>query len=321
MSRPRGFTLIELLVVIAVIGILVALLLPAVQQARESARRTQCRNNLKQLGVALHNYHETNRVFPPAYVGAVGGSGTAFGFSYPDDNSNGPSGFGWGSLMLPQMDQAPLYNKLNFSLGNNVAPNNILSNMVFGFQACPSSPYGTKFAPISGAWDTGGGGLSTGQAMAYAPCMGPQKADATLGDCGAADTYCNLAGSGWDNASASANPGVFGGRNVYSSSIRDITDGTSNTIMVGEIRAEITTQHSMFTTNFQGTWTGLKVNSPQITASPADWSKNSGMASYHVGGAHVLLSDGSVRFISNNVDFTTFNYLGGKSDGQVIGDY
>ena len=307
--RRRGFTLIELLVVIAIIAVLIALLLPAVQQAREAARRSQCKNQLKQLGLALHNYHDTLLKFP------FSSSGCAY---------NSPvvgTVHTWNEFIFPYIDQAPLYNKLNFSLGNNVAPNNILSNMVFGFQACPSSPYGTKFAPISGAWDTGGGGLSTGQAMAYAPCMGPQKPDATLGDCGAADTYCNLAGSGWDNASGAANPGVFGGRNVYSSSIRDITDGTSNTIMVGEIRAEITTQHSMFTTNFQGTWTGLKVNSPQITANPADWSKNSGMASYHVGGAHVLLSDGSVRFISNNVDFVTFNYLGGKSDGQVIGDY
>ena len=106
MSSPRsyrrlGFTLIELLVVIAIIAILIALLLPAVQQAREAARRSQCQNNLKQIGLALHNYHDLHKVFPPAYVGDPYRVGSAFGVDFPDDNSNGPSGFAWGALLLP----------------------------------------------------------------------------------------------------------------------------------------------------------------------------------------------------------------------------
>src|SRR5579863_5328101 len=106
-SRKKGFTLIELLVVIAIIAILVSLLLPAVQQAREAARRVGCRNNLKQIGLALHNYHETHSAFPPGYIAAV---------PYSDGATDTTPGWGWAAFILPQIDQANLRSLANFNL-------------------------------------------------------------------------------------------------------------------------------------------------------------------------------------------------------------
>src|SRR4051794_10953511 len=105
-TSPRGgFTLIELLVVIAIMGVLIGLLLPAVQKVREAASRLQCANNLKQLGLALHNYENVNGHFPPAYVRTSGRqAGTAYGISYPDDNWNGLPGWAWGTLILPYIE-------------------------------------------------------------------------------------------------------------------------------------------------------------------------------------------------------------------------
>src|SRR5262249_49608819 len=114
--RPTAFTLIELLVVIAIIAILISLLLPAVQNVREAANRTQCTNNVKQIGLALHNYHDVYKVFPPAYVGNPNIPGTAFGVNYPDQGGNGPTGFAWGTLILPFVEQDNLFRQFNLNL-------------------------------------------------------------------------------------------------------------------------------------------------------------------------------------------------------------
>src|SRR5215475_11308097 len=114
-SLRRAFTLVELLVVIAIIGLLVALLLPAIQAAREAARRAQCKNNLKQIGLALHNYESARGLFPPSCIIDPAASGSIDGISYPDAQMVCTTGFGWGAMLLPELDQSPLFEQFNFN--------------------------------------------------------------------------------------------------------------------------------------------------------------------------------------------------------------
>src|SRR5262249_3540753 len=134
--RQKGFTLIELLVVIAIISILTALLLPAVQQAREAARKTQCKNNLKQIGIALHNYHDVHNVLPPAYLYLPGGGGQ----QGPPDPTNGDAGPGWawGMLILPQMEQTNLHDAFNVNLPSWDPTNATAARTTLPVYNCPT---------------------------------------------------------------------------------------------------------------------------------------------------------------------------------------
>jgi prepilin-type N-terminal cleavage/methylation domain-containing protein len=306
--RHRGFTLIELLVVIAIIAILIALLLPAVQQAREAARRTECKNKLKQLGLALHNYHDTLLRFPYNNVG----SGVVHT---------------WNEFIFPYIDQAPLYNQINFSIAAGAGANGtLLNNRKYTFQACPSNPRSDDTKAIDGAGFYGDGSITWNTGiMCYNVMAGPAQLNwGAQADCAPGyPSYCGLAGTANYTDNPGAAPGIFAQSGVVSTKIRDITDGASNTIMLGEHRGELCIYQGMFSGNFGGTTTGLKINSTLInnTNATTTYPTNHGMSSHHVGGAHALLADGAVRFLSNNIDFPTFNYLGGKSEGQVVGDF
>ncbi len=137
--RRRGFTLIELLIAIAIIGSLVAFLLPAVQQARESARRESCANNLRQIGLALSTYSDVARVYPPAYLGDPLASGSSAGVNYPDGNDNGPTGFAWGVLLLPFVEEQNLYDRFNFRVPCWAPENSAVAQTRVPLYLCPSS--------------------------------------------------------------------------------------------------------------------------------------------------------------------------------------
>ena len=194
----RGFTLIELLVVIAIIAILIALLLPAVQQAREAARRSQCQNNLKQIGLGLHNYHDTHKVFPPGVIT--------------------DTGWAWGTMILPFVDQANLY--------NTMAPGGImdLSNAtqlanaqtVLNVYLCPSDPWGSPQKNTN-----------------YAITITPPGGSAATYNIGMSN-YTGASGTSLGNCEAVSSMGT-GILTINSNiKVRDVTDGASNTMLVGE---------------------------------------------------------------------------------------
>lgn len=347
MKQRRGFTLIELLVVIAIIGVLVALLLPAVQQAREAARRTQCRNNLKQLGIGLHNYHDAHKVFPPSYVGSVGSSGTAAGLPFPDDNQNGPSGFGWGSLLLPQLDQAPLYAKLNFSLPCWDPANLPYASTKLTLFLCPSASAGGDGFIVE-RWTTG-----TSSAPKDPVAFNPSLFFAH-------SHYVTNAGvhQPWGRAPTYSDdfskpePIPVTGQSVVQEGpfyrnakirISDVTDGTSSTVFLGEHSSKLSNKTWYGTVPYAATcpkpgWSSdcnsagclLGAHSgpdthdhPQVIihAPNHPFGHTDEMYSEHVGGANILLGDGSVRFVSQFIDGFLWVALSTRANGEVVGDY
>ena len=323
-KRRLAFTLIELLVVIAIIAILIALLLPAVQQAREAARRSQCKNNLKQYGLGLHNYHDTNGMLPP------GG----------DPNWGAPQ-IGWQPKILPFMDQAQLFKKLNMNLPS------AWDTIIEGRQArfynvpyakCPTDPSGperdTNWAQTS-----------------YSGNLGSQQTPSANGGCNqfltAGVNYETTQGnSGHGNTNNRSNiSGVFG-RLGPTIKFAHITDGLANTFFVGEILSDCH-DHTAGWWHFNGMGNAhastsaplnIMCSCPSLNGATAatapqcfpggtdcraqsNWNYSWGFKSKHQGGAHFLMGDGTVRFINQNLDYQTYQRLGGRTDGRVVGEF
>ncbi len=299
MNRRKGFTLIELLVVIAIIAILIALLLPAVQQAREAARRSQCKNHLKQYGLALHNYHDTVGTFPQLAYSIFDNTGT---------RTSSPA-WGWGTMILPYLEQAQLYNllqpgklTLTQALGDTVI-RSAAQNQISVYR-CPSDVGAT----LSGLNIAG------------------QKTSRT--------NYVGANGTGlrpyYDSMPHTS--GIFGSTN-RPVRFRDVSDGLSNTIAVGE-RSSLNSK-TVTDSHWIGTSDGLQQGSGYIGATETvastgypinstdavGWMYRCGFTSFHTGGSHFTLGDGSVRFISENIALTTLQNLTNISDGKVIGEF
>ncbi|OWK43800.1 DUF1559 domain-containing protein [Fimbriiglobus ruber] len=304
----RAFTLIELLVVIAIIAILIGLLLPAVQKVREAAARAKCSNNLKQVAIALHAYHDTNNKFPYGQQNYIGQDQPV--------SSPGQGRWCWFQLILPYVEQAPLYNGFN---QGSPSYNLISRNLPISTFTCPSDPNGGKNQTKDQGGAGGGGGMDTAQGFHgnYVTCLGA--------------TIFGSAGGGTSLG------GMF-----YSQSatkMTDITDGTSNTLMVGEtLLVPDSSTSNDFHGRYYNNWTGESLFStlqPPNTAQgdimyqcitipnvPCAGSTTSGVVKYarsrHTGGVNAALADGSVRFIANSIDAPTYLYLGTRAGGEVL---
>jgi prepilin-type N-terminal cleavage/methylation domain-containing protein len=332
-DRERGFTLVELLVVIAIIGILIALLLPAVQAAREAARRSQCSNNLKQMALALHNYHDVHLTFPPAILNCGRQSGASSQFPGQVKNTTG-----W-VLLLPFLEQRPLFDKYNCNVCSSMSDQNsvgvlgtdtineaVIQTRVSAFE-CPS-------APTAGELRSNAAGTNDRYSMRNARRTNYFFATGVFND--DSGSYASAAND--------IRRGMFG--NNGAAKMATITDGTSNTIALGE---------SLGGTQFKtdanwGPWALCGVNTCCHGAVPTASStsiSNTNLAAYinegginvpwngdsqgrvfartfsskHPGGAQFALGDGSTRFISQTIDYLTFAKLNYIADGQVVGEF
>lgn len=322
-NRRRAFTLIELLVVIAIIAILVALLLPAVQQAREAARRSSCKNNLKQLGLALHNYHDAHGIFP---------SGAYCRFNQIQRCHS------WLEVLLPYMDQGPLYNQINFDVDTHVAPNpSVLNEVVISSLMCPSDPDSGLLsnAREPGYLPAGAGTRSLG--MNYTPSGGPLRSNmCVIPDNGRGNKGGNCLGEngGSHRSIGRPGPGLFNA-GVAAHRIRDCLDGTSNTFLMGEMLPIYNSFGHYFISHINVGTTNPPPNYLIQTLSdtcPKAVSGRSspevpclyaalGFQSRHEGGVQMLMADGSVHFVSENINYDTWTALGGREDGVVVGEF
>jgi prepilin-type N-terminal cleavage/methylation domain-containing protein len=300
--RLRGFTLIELLVVIAIIAILVALLLPAVQQAREAARRASCKNNLKQLGLALHNYHDVHNTFPPGWIGVINGV---------QQHPEGENGFAWGTMILPFFDQAPLYQQMDFRLPMNVAPNRPLLRQQLTVFQCPSDP-----KPDAFQMEDGLGGTVEMATANYVGVFGTIEID-----------YCERP-PGTPPVTA-AGQCVSNGAFFHNSRVqmRDFTDGTSTTFLVGERTTFMHPTDGPFYGTWSGAMPGVEIDEGAArivghAEHPPNWNEHpEDFGSAHVGGAQFILADGHVVFISENIDERVMQALATRNGGEVVGEF
>ncbi|HXY37072.1 MAG TPA: DUF1559 domain-containing protein [Planctomycetaceae bacterium] len=356
-SARSAFTMIELLVVIAIISLLISLLLPAVQAAREAARVTQCLNNLKQIGLAFHNYADTNRCFPPSYVqGSSTATGVVYGIQVPDLGYNNVNGWGWGALILPYIEQGNLYKKIDFNLPCWAPQNATAVQTQVATYLCPSSSKKGAYDPYSVQQYTAGNNENPENPAPYNPPIyfshghyalnagqnGPWNRSTPYSIDFSIPEPVTIGSNGlplpaleWDIIN-----GPFY-RNSHTRP-RDVTDGLSCTVFAGEadpfltdktwvgvIPWGITPPGPAFIgdTNSGGCMVGVHSgpdihDHPNVIIHPPDdpFGHTDEMYSEHYGqqGCNVLFGDGAVRWISAFIDQNTWWYLSTMNGGEEV---
>jgi len=341
----RGFTLIELLVVIAIIGVLVGLLLPAVQAARGSARRMQCVNNLKQMGLALANYESGHQVYPPAYLGDSRLSGTAYGVSFPDGNLNTVSGFAWGALSLPYLEQAPVYASFNFNLPCWAPDNTTSARTKLSVFICPSATGGSdgytvhRYANGNAQAPDDGGPFSPEIIFAHSHYVSNAGVNQTWGRPPAYSLDFDV-----------PEPMPIGPANVINGPFyrnsrtrpSSVTDGLSNTVFLGERTSKLCDHTWVGVVPFGITWpkppwpsdpnsggdmvgchSGPDTHDhPQVIihAPNHPFGHTDEMYSEDGDGGNVLLGDGSVKFIKKTIYPWTWVALSTRNQGEIISE-